>query len=81
MNEPNTAPPENVALIAPMVAEAAVVLKVLRKLGDWMTIVITPLSYPTHMAMRSVDIQRVNEAWNSHQRESYQWQQTPRGQH
>lgn len=46
MSDPNTAPPENVALMAPIVAEVFVVLKKCRKCGDWMTMVITPLSYP-----------------------------------
>lgn len=46
MNEPKKAPPENVALMAPIVADSGVVLKKLRKCGDWMTRVITPLSYP-----------------------------------
>jgi hypothetical protein len=41
-NDPKKAPPEKVALIAPIVAEVFVVLKVLKKLGDWMTRVITP---------------------------------------
>jgi hypothetical protein len=46
MSEPNTAPPEKVALMAPIVAEVVSVLKYSRKLGDLMTRVITPLSYP-----------------------------------
>jgi hypothetical protein len=46
MNDPNTAPPENVALIAPMMLDLGSVLKKLRKWGDWMTTVMTPLSYP-----------------------------------
>jgi hypothetical protein len=46
MNDPNTAPPENVALIAPMMLDLGSVLKNLRKWGDWMTTVMTPLSYP-----------------------------------
>jgi hypothetical protein len=33
-NDPKKAPPEKVALIAPIVAEVFVVLKVLKKLGD-----------------------------------------------
>ena len=33
-------------MIAPMMFDSAFVLKNFRKLGDWMTIVITPESYP-----------------------------------
>jgi len=33
-NDPKKAPPENVALMAPIVAEVVVVLKVLKKFGD-----------------------------------------------
>lgn len=46
ISDPNTAPPEKVALIAPIVAEVFVVLKKSKKLGDWITMVMTPESYP-----------------------------------
>lgn len=39
-------PPENVLLIAPMMADVWVVLKKLRKFFDSMTSVMTPESYP-----------------------------------
>lgn len=44
INEPKKAPPEKVALIAPMIGDVFLVSKKSRKLGDWMTIVITPES-------------------------------------
>lgn len=44
MREPNTAPPENVALIAPMMFDSGLVSKKCRKCGDWMTMVMTPES-------------------------------------
>ena len=44
INEPKKAPPENVALIAPIIGDVLSVWKNARKLGDWMTIVITPES-------------------------------------
>jgi hypothetical protein len=44
MRDPNTAPPENVELIAPMVADASVVLKNVKKFGDWITRAMTPES-------------------------------------
>jgi hypothetical protein len=40
------APPENVELIAPIVADAASVLKKVKKFGDCMTSDMTPESYP-----------------------------------
>ena len=40
------APPENVELIAPMIDDSVVVLKYARKLGDAMTMDMTPESYP-----------------------------------
>ena len=43
---PNTAPPLNVELMAPMIEDVDTVLKKSRKLGDRMTSVITPASYP-----------------------------------
>lgn len=43
---PNTAPPLNVELIAPMIGDVGTVLKKSRKLGDRITSVITPASYP-----------------------------------
>src|ERR1700719_2630083 len=43
---PNTAPPLNVELMAPMIGDVGIVLKKPRKLGDRMTSVITPASYP-----------------------------------
>ena len=46
INEPKKAPPENVALTAPMMGDDFVVLKKSRKFFDCMTIVITPESYP-----------------------------------
>lgn len=52
INEPNTAPPENVALIAPMIGDVLLVSKNERKLGDPMTIVITPESYPKRKLMK-----------------------------
>lgn len=38
--------PENVALMAPMIFDSAFVSKKCKKWGDWMTMVITPESYP-----------------------------------
>lgn len=43
---PKTAPPLNVELMAPMMAVSLLVLKNDRKLGDCITSVITPESYP-----------------------------------
>ncbi len=51
---PNTAPPLKVAFMAPMMGDVAVVLKKLRKLGEAMTSVITPESYPNR-----------NDLWNA----------------
>jgi len=42
--EPKKAPPEKVALIAPIIGDVFFVSKKSRKFGDWMTIVITPES-------------------------------------
>ena len=46
ISEPKNAPPENVALMAPIIGDVFFVPKKTRKLGDRMTIVITPESYP-----------------------------------
>lgn len=46
INEPKKAPPEKVALTAPIIGDDFFVLKKSRKFWDWMTIVITPESYP-----------------------------------
>lgn len=48
INDPNTAPPENVALIAPMIGDVVSVSKKARKLGDRMTMVMTPESTKVH---------------------------------
>jgi hypothetical protein len=53
MSDPKTAPPENVALIAPIIGEVLSVRKKVRKLGDWMTMVITPESRNIASAMKS----------------------------
>jgi hypothetical protein len=46
INEPKTAPPENVLLIAPMIGVPLEVSKKDRKSSDAMTSVMTPESYP-----------------------------------
>lgn len=46
INEPKKAPPENVALTAPIMGDDLVVWKKSRKFLDWMTMVMTPESYP-----------------------------------
>jgi hypothetical protein len=46
INEPKKAPPEKVAFTAPIIGDASSVRKKSRKFGDWMTMVITPESYP-----------------------------------
>jgi hypothetical protein len=56
IKEPKKAPPEKVLLMAPMMDVLGLVSKKARKLGDWMTSVITPFILVSTLNWSSADL-------------------------